>query len=229
MQASRPAIAVITPSILTGLGLRSILQRIIPMADVEVFDRFDRFAAERPDHFFHYFVASQTFVEHNAFFLARRHKSILLTEGAPQSQLRELHCLDILRNEEALVRDILRLHQFAHRSGYPAVLPPMPADGEPHGESHGGTHGASHASGQTDGRAARPEQEPLTPREIEVLTLIVRGFLNKQIAQQLHVALTTVISHRRNLIRKLGIRSVAGLTIYAVTKGYVDAEQLCDS
>ena len=75
----------------------------------------------------------------------------------------------------------------------------------------------------------RPQQEPLTPREIEVLTLIVRGFLNKQIAQQLHVALTTVISHRRNLIRKLGIRSVAGLTIYAVTKGYVDAEQLCDN
>lgn len=224
MQAARPAIAVITPSILTGLGLRSILQRIIPMADVEVFDSFDRFAAERPDHFFHYFVASQTFVEHNAFFLARRHKSILLTEGTPQSQLRELHCLDILRNEEALVRDILRLHQFAHRSGYPAVLPPMPADGESHGRPHG-----VHDSGQMPERTPRPQQEPLTPREIEVLTLIVRGFLNKQIAQQLDVALTTVISHRRNLIRKLGIRSVAGLTIYAVTKGYVDAEQLCDN
>ena len=223
MQASRPAIAVITPSILTGLGLRSILQRIIPMADVEVFDRFDRFAAERPDRFFHYFVASQTFVEHNAFFLARRHKSILLTEGAPQSQLRELHCLDIQRNEETLVRDILRLHQFAHRSGYPAAMPPMPA-GDPHEEPYGG-----YGSAQSEGLLPRPQQEQLTPREIEVLTLIVRGFLNKQIAQQLHVALTTVISHRRNLIRKLGIRSVAGLTIYAVTKGYVDAEQLCDN
>ena len=56
--------------------------------------------------------------------------------------------------------------------------------------------------------------------------LVVAGLLNKQIAQRLDVALTTVISHRRNLVRKLGIRSVAGLTIYAVTKGYVDAEQL---
>ena len=121
MQPHRPAIAVVTPSILTGLGLESILRRIIPMAEVEVYDRFERFAADRPDRFFHYFVASQTFVEHNAFFLERRHKSILLTDGAPQSTLRELHCLDIAQSEEGLVRDILRLHQHAHREGYPEI------------------------------------------------------------------------------------------------------------
>ena len=56
MQPHRPAIAVVTPSILTGLGLESILRRIIPMAEVEVYDRFERFAADRPDRFFHYFV-----------------------------------------------------------------------------------------------------------------------------------------------------------------------------
>ena len=123
MQPHRPAIAVVTPSILTGLGLESILRRIIPMAEVEVYDRFERFAADRPDRFFHYFVASQTFVEHNAFFLERRHKSILLTDGAPQSTLRELHCLDIAQSEEGLVRDSLRLHQHAHREGYPAGTP----------------------------------------------------------------------------------------------------------
>ena len=123
MQPHRPAIAVVTPSILTGLGLESILRRIIPMAEVEVYDRFERFAADRPDRFFHYFVASQTFVEHNAFFLERRHKSILLTDGAPQSTLRELHCLDIAQSEEGLVRDILRLHQHAHREGPQARHP----------------------------------------------------------------------------------------------------------
>ncbi len=205
MQPARPAIAVVTPSILTGLGLESILRRIIPMAEVEVYDRFERFAAERPDRFFHYFVASQTFVEHNAFFLERRHKSILLTEGAPHSTLRELHCLDIAQSEEALVRDILRLHQHAHRTGHPDA------------------HAA--AGGEPD-RTSAAAPTALTPREIEVLRLVVEGLLNKQIARRLDVALTTVISHRRNLVRKLGIRSVAGLTIYAVTKGYVDAEQL---
>ena len=207
MQPARPAIAVVTPSLLTGLGLESILRRIIPMAEVEIYDRFERFAAERTDRFFHYFVASQIFVEHNAFFLERRHKSILLTDGAPQSTLRELHCLDIAQCEEGLVRDILRLHQHAHREGYPTEMPAGHSVSDPHGRTE-------------------TVQTPLTQREIDVLQLVVEGLLNKQIAQRLDVALTTVISHRRNLIRKLGIRSVAGLTIYAVTKGYVDAEQL---
>lgn len=215
MPSHRPAIAVVTPSILTGLGLESILRRIIPMAEVEVYDRFDRFAADRPDRFFHYFVASQTFVEHNAFFLERRHKSILLTDGAPQSTLRELHCLDIAQSEEGLVRDILRLHQHAHREGYRGGMSAVQPGGP-----------AAHPVCNPHGRTAEAAQTPLTQREIDVLRLVVAGLLNKQIAQRLDVALTTVISHRRNLVRKLGIRSVAGLTIYAVTKGYVDAEQL---
>jgi len=202
MQPQRPAIAVVTPSILTGLGLEHILRRIIPMAEVEVYDRFERFAADRPDRFFHYFVASQLFVEHNAFFLARSRKSILLTEGAPQSALRGLHCLNIVQSEEQLVRDILRLHGQAHRAGHPAAI------------------------GGPRGTAKDPTAPTLTPREIEVLRFVVEGLLNKQIARRLGVALTTVISHRRNLVRKLGIRSAAGLTIYAVTKGYVDVERL---
>ena len=203
MQPHRPAIAVVTPSILTGLGLESILRRIIPMAEVEVYDRFERFAADRPDRFFHYFVASQTFVEHNAFFLERRHKSILLTDGAPQSTLRELHCLDI-----------------AHREGYPdGTAAAYPATHP----THPSARSACDPHGRTTDETVQPS---LTQREIDVLRLVVAGLLNKQIAQRLDVALTTVISHRRNLVRKLGIRSVAGLTIYAVTKGYVDAEQL---
>ena len=56
--------------------------------------------------------------------------------------------------------------------------------------------------------------------------LVAQGCLNKEIAQRLHIGLTTVISHRRNLTEKLGIRSVSGLTIYAVTMGYVDPEQI---
>ena len=216
MQPHRPAIAVVTPSILTGLGLESILRRIIPMAEVEVYDRFERFAADRPDRFFHYFVASQTFVEHNAFFLERRHKSILLTDGAPQSTLRELHCLDIAQSEEGLVRDILRLHQHAHREGYPdGTAAAYPATHP----THPSARSACDPHGRTTDETVQPS---LTQREIDVLRLVVAGLL----AQRLDVALTTVISHRRNLVRKLGIRSVAGLTIYAVTKGYVDAEQL---
>ena len=68
--------------------------------------------------------------------------------------------------------------------------------------------------------------QELSAREAEVLALVAQGCLNKEIAQRLHIGLTTVISHRRNLTEKLGIRSVSGLTIYAVTMGYVDPEQI---
>ena len=67
---------------------------------------------------------------------------------------------------------------------------------------------------------------PLSGREAEVLALIARGYMNKQIADSLQIGLTTVISHRRNIMEKLGIRSVAGLAIYALTAGYVDAGEL---
>ena len=66
----------------------------------------------------------------------------------------------------------------------------------------------------------------ITPREREVLCLIVAGLINKEIAARLGVSLTTVISHRKNLTEKLGTRSVSALTIYAVMHGLVKAEDI---
>lgn len=63
---------------------------------------------------------------------------------------------------------------------------------------------------------------PLSTREQEVMALIVQGKINKEIAAQLCISLPTVITHRRNIMQKLGLKSVSALTIYAVTHGYVD-------
>jgi DNA-binding CsgD family transcriptional regulator len=62
----------------------------------------------------------------------------------------------------------------------------------------------------------------LTSREKEVLTLIAMGYMNKEIADQLAIALTTVITHRKRVIEKLGIRTISGLTVYAYTHGYIN-------
>lgn len=69
-------------------------------------------------------------------------------------------------------------------------------------------------------------QTPLTPRETEVLCFVVRGLLNKEIADKMGVAVTTIISHRKNLTRKLGMRSVGALTVYAVTHGLINLEDI---
>ena len=80
--------------------------------------------------------------------------------------------------------------------------------------------------GHTAHAKARDEKSPLTRRETEVLRLVVQGCLNKEIAQKMGIEMTTVISHRKNLTRKLGMRSVSALTVYAVTHGLIRVEEI---
>jgi two-component system, NarL family, invasion response regulator UvrY len=61
----------------------------------------------------------------------------------------------------------------------------------------------------------------LTPREIDVLKLIAQQFNSKEIAQQLHISVNTVETHRKNLISKLNVKNVVGLALYAVKNNLV--------
>lgn len=63
------------------------------------------------------------------------------------------------------------------------------------------------------------EQQPLTDREREVLSLIAEGLLNKQIADRLGIGVRTIETHRERIMRKLDIHTVAGLTKYAIARG----------
>ena len=80
--------------------------------------------------------------------------------------------------------------------------------------------------GHHGGKHPQPMEHILSAREIEVLVLITRGLINKEIADKLNISLTTVISHRKNITEKLGIKSVPGLTIFAVMNGYVEADSI---
>ena len=64
--------------------------------------------------------------------------------------------------------------------------------------------------------------EALSDREKEVIVSLVQGMSNKEIADHLCISTNTVITHRRNIARKLQIHSPAGLTIYAIINGLVD-------
>lgn len=191
-RSAPPGIAVVASSVLTGLGLKSVLGKIIPAADVAIFTDFDAFIEADPERFVHYFVAAPLFRAHEAFFRERIRRTILLVDTRSAQTFAGMRAIDVGTSEERLVHDLLQLHRTAHR------LPATP---------------------QATATA------PLTEREAEVLVLIARGFTNKQIARQLDIGLTTAITHRRNLAEKLGMRSVAELTLYALTAGYVDPEQ----
>ena len=68
--------------------------------------------------------------------------------------------------------------------------------------------------------------ESLSEREKEIIVCLVQGMSNKEIASQRFISVNTVITHRRNIARKLQIRSLAGLTIYAIANNLIDNKVL---
>ncbi len=68
----------------------------------------------------------------------------------------------------------------------------------------------------------------LSPREKEVVTGIVKGLSNKEIADWMNVSVNTIMTHRRNIAAKLHIHTPAGLTIYAIVSGLVNLDDVRD-
>ena len=194
----RPKIAIIDPNTLAALGLKQLLQNVIPIMTVDTFGSFAELSANKPEQYFHYFAAMNIVLENKLFFSENRRKTIVLTLSLDTgSQLSEFHSLCINVPEKELVRAILSLEQHAHGRG--EHLPPMPNI---------------------------LQQKILSDREIEVMSLIVQGYINKEIADKLNIGLATVVTHRKNIMDKLGMKSVSALTIYAVTHGYVDINNI---
>ena len=70
------------------------------------------------------------------------------------------------------------------------------------------------------------ENENLSQREKEIIVGVVKGLTNKEIADKLCLSIHTVITHRRNVSRKLQIHSPAGLTIFAIVNGLVELNDI---
>jgi len=191
-----PKIAIVDPNTLAAIGLKGVLQNVMLIMTVDSFGTFAELEMNHPEEYVHFFVAMTIVLDNRDFFLNYRRRTIVLTTSV-ESMMDGFHCLCINVPEKQLIRSLLSLQQSAHAHG--RNLPPMPKV---------------------------LQQKVLSDREIEVMNLIVQGFINKEIAEQLNIALSTVVTHRRNIMEKLGVKSVSALTIYAVTHGYVDISKI---
>lgn len=197
----KPRIAVIDSNTLAVMGLKSILQSVMPMAEVDGYGSFIELEANHPEQYVHYFVAMDILLHHRPFFADNLTKTIVTTLSVSnEMNLAPFRTLCVNVPEHQLIKSVLTLAHFAHGKGQ--HLPPSSLNKE----------------GTTT--------TPLSARELEVLVLIVRGFINKEIADQLNISLTTVITHRKNIMEKLQMRSISALTIYAVMHGYVDINMI---
>ena len=196
----RPSIAIVDSNTLAMLGLKQLLQNVMPIMTIDVYSTFAELQANRPDQYFHYFVAMDIVMSNPSFFCERQRKTIVLTTiqtSTLKLQTTIFNTLCVNQPEGMLIRQLLQLQQHAHGGG--RNLPPIPPV---------------------------LQQNVLSDREAQVMALIVQGYINKEIAERLNIALSTVVTHRKNIMEKLGLRSVSALTIYAVMHGYVDVNKI---
>ena len=196
-ELDRPLIAIVCPNSLTVLGLKQLLHSVMPSMEIVAYTSVQELCDGDPERFFHFFVEFNVLITDRQFFLDRKHKTIVLTTQADhQALLSQFHCLCVNVPEKQLVRSLLKILQIGHSNG--KNMPPVWKDAK----------------------------SILSPREAEVLALLAQGFINKEVAARLNISLATVITHRKNITEKLGIRSLSALTIYAVMNGYVSIENI---
>ena len=193
------SIAIVDADILATIGLKQILQSVMPMASIDTYLTFSGLEAHGTDGYAHFFVDTPIALQHMGFFMDHRHKTIVLSSSTSAStQLAAFHCLCTGQSEEKFVKDLLTLEQNAHAHGRNLPLQSMSKDGD----------------------------NLLSQREVEVLSHIAYGKTNKEIADTLCISVTTVVSHRKNIMDKLKLRNLSSLTIYAVMHGYVDVSKI---
>lgn len=75
---------------------------------------------------------------------------------------------------------------------------------------------------ETQQDSSKVDSNDLSSREKEILVCVAKGMLNKEIADRFNLSIYTVITHRKNITRKTGIKTVAGLTVYALLNNLID-------
>jgi len=194
-----PRLAIISPNTLEANGLKILLQDIIPMADVTDFPSVEDFMEENQiTPFFHYFVSAQLLIDNIDFFMSHKKQTFVLTaRNNNDAVLHNFYTINTNLDQHSLIKSLLQLHQKGHASH----------------------HYAMHNQNQT-------RELPISSREAEVLALVARGFINKEIAEKLCISLPTVVTHRKNICEKLNLRSVSALTIFAVMNGIVAVDDI---
>ena len=199
-----PQIAIISENTLEAMTLRSLLSDITPGIDVVCYHSAEEYNAASPA-VAHLFVSAKVLFANMEMFRPLLRRTMVITEGDNTSFTQSgIRTIDATASESAIVRQILHIHQAGHPTGH-----------HPHEVDEGRV-----------AREATQEATILSQREKEVLALLVKGHINKEIADRLNISLTTVIFHRNNISEKLKTRSLGRLTIYAVLNNIVSLSDI---
>lgn len=191
---------LIIDSYLVRKGLISVLNRIQGVRVLKEFGASDPFRSYLDTHPVDFIVISQSaFRRWSDLFISNPElleKTVLLEEPLPADQ-----------NSEKPIQDVqASIHIMENKETLIAKIEGLLDPG--------------------DHRISGSRAGELSPRETTIVRLVSMGLTNRQIAEQLFLSAHTVMTHRKNISSKLGIKSVSGLTIYAIVNNIITLDEV---
>lgn len=193
-----PCFAIIDSNTLECMALRNILWDAFNGVELHAYGSMDAFIRDSNRHFVHFFVSSDILFTDADEFETLKNRTTVISNG--ENRPCEDSGFKVL-NVSLPEHEILQRLMYLQHTGLYTETPARVID----------------TKGVTD---------KLSAREKEVLTLVIKGFINKEIANTLNISLPTVIFHRNNICLKLKTRSIGKMTVYAVLAGLIDINEI---
>lgn len=193
-----PCFAIIDANTLESMALRNILWDAFNGVELYIYGSMDAFIRDSNRHFVHFFVSSDILFTDADEFETLKSQTTVISNGP--NRLYEdsgFKVLDASLPEQELFKKLTYLQATGRYGSSPARQ--------------------IETKGVTD---------KLSAREKEVLSLMIKGHINKEIASMLDISLPTVIFHRNNICLKLKTRSIGKMTVYAVLAGLIDINEI---
>lgn len=193
-----PCFAIIDSNTLECMALRNILWDVFNGVEILSYNNMDSFIRDSNRHFVHFFVSTDILFSCADEFEMLKPQTTAISCG--ENRLYKdsgFKVLDITLPEHELLMSLACLQATGRYGESPAMQ-------------------------------IRTESlmDRLSAREKEVLKLIIKGQINKEIASSLKISLPTVIFHRNNICLKLKTRSIGKMTVYAVLAGMIDINEI---
>ncbi len=194
-----PCFAIVDRNTLESTALKDILWELFNHVEIYVYNSMDAFIRDSNRHFVHFFVSSELLFANSEEFDTLKMMTTVLADGEnPNLNQSGYMTLDITESEECIMKRLMHVQKMGH-------------------------YGEAQTKPDEDEESIK---DKLSDREKDVLRLMVKGLINKEIAKELNISSTTVIFHRNNICTKLQTRSIGKLTIYAVLSGIISIKEI---
>ena len=192
-----PCFAIIDKNSLTSTSLRGMLWEIYDHVEIHIYKTMEDMIRDSNRHFVHFFVSTEILFSNADEFETLKGQTTVLAEGMNEAIAKAgFKVLDCTASEKELRDRLMEIE--LERRWYMS----------------------------DENARKRRIADRLSEREKEVLILIVKGMINKEIAERLNISVPTAIFHRNNVCDKLQTRSIGKLTVYAVLSGLIDISEI---